>query len=188
MHEKATEHHAVESLWKRLIVRALAWGIGCGVGIATLLLAVYFYMQRPKDWDTSALRVKNVRAEGIDRLDEGLAQTSVGTFFSVDLENTTAADITLSQNLTIMQTTKGTEALHGSLLKLHKEYFVPAHHVVTIMLENDELCAAKVEPQTCFNNYFKDQSQIYIFDDIHKYEVRIPIPAFTAPEGENVPK
>ena len=69
-----------------------------------------------------------------------------------------------------------------------KEYFVPAHHVVTITLENVELCAAKVEPQTCFNNYFKDQSQIYIFDDIHKYEARIPIPAFTAPKGENVPK
>jgi hypothetical protein len=112
---------------------------------------------------------------------EKLEEKSTGTMFTVDLENTTGADLTLPQTLTVMQTTKGTGALR-SLLKFEKEYFLPGHHVVSVVLENDELCAAKVEAQTCFDSYFKDQSEIVVFDELHKYEIRIGIPALTPPK------
>ena len=171
------------SLWKRLIIRALAWGVGCGLAISVVLLSVYFYAQRPKGWDTGSLRVKNIKAEGLFLMDEKLAVKSTGTMFTVDLENTTGADITLPQTLTVMQEAKATGALHGSLLKLDKEYFLPAYHVVSIRLDNDDLCAAKADPQTCFNSYFKDEAQLVIFDETRRYEVRIPIPAFTTPRA-----
>jgi len=84
-----------------------------------------------------------------------------------------------------MQATKQTGALHGSLLKLTKDRFIPAHHVATIWLENSELCAAKVkdpgavtllEGQDCFDRYFQEDSEIILFDEKSKFEIRIPIP------------
>ena len=86
-----------------------------------------------------------------------------------------------------MQTDRQTGALHGSLLKLDKEYFIPAGHVVSVVLENDDLCVAKEEPQTCFDAYFKDQSEIVIFDEATKYEIRVAIPTFTAPKNGSGP-
>jgi len=82
-----------------------------------------------------------------------------------------------------MEATKGTGALHGSLLKLDKEYFLPAKHVVSIAFSNANLCAAQEDPQICFNSYFKDQAEIVIFDTTRKFEIRIPMPAFTAPKS-----
>lgn len=75
-----------------------------------VLLCVYFYTQRPKGSDTRALRVKNAKAEALSLMDEQLAEKSIGTIFTVDLENTTGADITLPQTLRVMQATKGTGA------------------------------------------------------------------------------
>ncbi len=83
--------------WKRLIVRGLAWGFGCGLAVFLVFLAVLFYAQRPKGWDARALRVKNAKAEGLSLMDEHLAEKSTGISFTVDLENTTGADITLPQ-------------------------------------------------------------------------------------------
>lgn len=138
-------------------------------------------------WDARAIRVRNAKAGAFSLMDEKLAEKSTGTIFTVDLENTTGADISLPQALTVMQTTKGTGALHGSLLKLDEEYFLPAYHVVSITLENDDLCAPRVDPRTCFYSYFKDQAEIVIFDDAPKYEIRIPLPASTAPKSGSGP-
>jgi hypothetical protein len=170
-----------ERSWKKFAIRAIAGGFGFGVGAAVVVLIFVWYSERPKSWDTSALRVKGVRAEGLFLMGEKLEEKSTGTMFTVDLENATGADLTLPQTLTVMQTAKGTGALHGSLLKLDKDYFLPGHHVVSVVLQNDDLCAAKVEAQTCFDSYFKDQSEIVVFDELHKYEVHIGVPSLTPP-------
>lgn len=175
------------SLWKGLIIRALAWGVGCGLAISLVLLSVFFYMQRPRGWDTRALRVKHAEAGAVTLMDEQLAEKSTGAIFTVDLENTTGADITLPKTLTIMQSSRETGSLHGSLLKLDNEYFLPAYHIVSITLENNDLCAPTVDPQSCFDTYFKNQGEIVIFDDTRKYEIRIPMPAFTAPKSRSGP-
>src|SRR5262249_35186533 len=69
-----SEWGAPMSPWKRLIVRALAWGVGCGLAISLVLLSVYFYTQRAKGWDTRALRVKNAKAEALSLMNEQLAE------------------------------------------------------------------------------------------------------------------
>jgi len=166
---------------KTIIIRAIAWGAGFGLAVSLLGLCVYLYMQGPKSWNTHALQVKRARAEGLSLVDAQLTEKSTGVTLAADVENTTSADITLPQNPKIMQTNKGTEALHGSLLKLSSDYFLPAHHTGTITLDNDDLCAADVQPQSCFDRYFQDQSEIVIFDETHRYEIRIPIPTLTAP-------
>jgi hypothetical protein len=168
--------------WKRLIIRAFAWGVGCGLAISLVLLSLHFYIQRPKNWDTHALRVRNVKAQSLENLkfeQNKLVTTSVGTTFNVDLENTTGADITLPQTVLVTQATKLTGALLGSSLKLAKDFFIPAHHVVTIWIENSELCAAEVHGKVCFDRYFQEYSEIILFDEKAKFEIRIPIPAFT---------
>ena len=186
MDPKTGKSSFVDSPFKRSTIRALTWGAGCGLVLSLVLLSVYFYTQRPKGWDTQALRVKNTKAEALFRMDERLQETSSGVIFTVDLENATAADITLPSTLTIMQARKGSGALHGSLLKLDREHFIPAHHVVSITLENDDLCAAKADPQSCYDSYFKDEGEIVIFEKTHRYEVHISVPALTPPRNETV--
>ena len=174
---------------KRIVVRTLVWGFGFGVGIGLIVLAIMFYLERPKGWDTKSLRESSVKAGALSKLDrdpelkqtveEHWTTTSTGSIFTVDIQNTTGKDITLPASLTIMQTAKGTGALHGSFLKLSKNYFLPAHHTVTITLENDGESSPTVKVEECFNSYFKDESDIVLFDQSQKYEIRIPIPPLT---------
>jgi hypothetical protein len=77
------------------------------------------------------LRAKATKAGALSLMDENLEKKSTGVIFTVDLENAPGADIALPQSVTIMEATKATGALHGSLLKLDKEYFLPAHHVAS---------------------------------------------------------
>jgi hypothetical protein len=173
--------------WMRIFMRSLGLGVGIGIGICLVLVSMYFYMHRTKRWDTNALRVRHVKAESLTLVGDDLSDKSSGTVFTVDLENTTGTDIKLPQTLTVMQTVRQTGALHGSLLKLRNEYFIPAGHLVSVVLENDDLCAPNAEPQICFDTYFKDESEIVIFDEDSKYEIRVTIPAFTAPKNGSGP-
>jgi hypothetical protein len=176
--------------WRHVIVRTVAWGFGCGLAISLAVLFVFFYTQRPRGWNSHALIFKSAKAEGIGqtRPENGvLTVTAIGTTFTVDLENTTGTDITLPQTLRIMGATKGTGALHESALKLPKEYFIPAHHVVTISLDAAELCTADTKTQECFDSNFKDDGEIIIFDEVPKLEIHIPIPVFTS-EKDGLPR
>jgi hypothetical protein len=172
------------SLAKRLLIRFFAWGAGCGLILGVVIVASLFYEQRPKAWDTHALRVKYAKAEGLSRLNEKFDEVSSGITFSVDVENTTAADVTLPRTLTTMGQTRGSHSLHGSFLKLGGDYFLPARHVTTISLGSDDLCAANHPPQQCFDSYFKDDENLVIFDESHKYEILIPVPTLTLPHGQ----
>jgi hypothetical protein len=174
---------------KSIIIRTFVWGFGFGVGVGLIVLAVMFYFDRPKGWDTKSLRESSVKAGSLSKLDhdpafkqtdeEHLTTISAGSIFTVDLQNTTGKDITLPASVTIMQMAKGTRALHISFLKLSKDYFLPARHTVTITLENDSECTPTVNVEDCFNSCFKDDSAIVLFDQNQKYEIDIPIPPLT---------
>ena len=173
---------------KSIVIRTLVWGFGFGVGVGLVVLAVMFYLERPKGWDTKSIRASNVKAETLSKLDDhdpfaAIAVptdfVSTGNIFSADLQNATGKDITLPASVTIMQTAKETGALHSSLLRLSRNYFLPAHHTVTITLENDDECLSTVKVEDCYNGYFKDESNIVLFDQTQKYEIRIPIPPLT---------
>jgi hypothetical protein len=128
--------------------------------------------------------VKNAKAEGLSRLNDKFDEIGSGVTFSVDVENTTAADATLPRTLATMSQTRGSHSLHGSFLKLASDYFLPSRHVTTISLDSDDLCAANYPPQQCFDSYFKDNENLVIFDEAHKYEILIPVPALTLPTGQ----
>lgn len=184
---RVDDARTTENKGKYHFVRAFAWGAGFGLAVALVLVFIYYAAQRPKRWDVGALRVNSVKAEGVDLLDDNFDEKSVGTFFTVDLQNTTSEDITLPESVRVMQEAGDTGTLHGSLLKVGKDYFIPAHHVAAITLENHDLCAAHVEPRVCFDNYFGDQKAIVIFDEMHKFEIRIPMPKFSPPNGQSGP-
>src|SRR5215469_8915238 len=117
---------------RRLFIRSFAWGGGCGLVFVVALTAFVFFEQRPKAWDTTALRVKSANAEEIVSLNENSSSIT----FSVDVENTTAADVTLPRILTVTSQTRGSHSLHGSPLKLGSEYFLPSRHVTNISLDS----------------------------------------------------
>ena len=150
------------------------------------LIAVYVHRQRPKSWNPRALRTLQAKAQPVTRENEKLEEESSGIIFTVDVENATSSDITLPQTLTVMQKTRDSEALHGSFLKFDDDYFIPARHVVTITISADNLCTADFEPQGCYDQTFKGDSEIIVFDNSEKYELRIPIPALTLPAKEPV--
>jgi hypothetical protein len=171
---------------KRLFIRSFAWGAGCGLVLVVVLAAVKLYEARPKTWDSRALSVKHAEAGAFVRLNEKLEEVSSGITFTVDVENTTTADVTLPRTLTIMEQKHGSHALHNSSLKLGADYFLPAHHVTAISLESDELCAANHPPQQCFDRYFKGDEDFVIFDEPQKFEAVIPVPTLTLPRGKTV--
>jgi hypothetical protein len=183
----ANQHHHTLSSTKRLLIRSFAWGVGCGLIMVVAVGGIVLYEQRPKAWDTKSLRVKQAKAEGLSRLNDKFDEISSGITFSVDVENTTANDVTLPRSLTTMSQTRGSHSLHGSFQKLGADYFLPAGHVVTISLDSDDVCAAKESPQECFRSYFKDEESIVVFDEAHKYEIVIPVPALTLPSGQTAP-
>ncbi|HEV8413035.1 MAG TPA: hypothetical protein VGQ49_05540 [Bryobacteraceae bacterium] len=166
---------------KRLAIRSFAWGAGCGLALAVVLGAIVFYEQRPKGWDVQALRVKHTEARPltwVNEKDEVLDDVSSGVTFTVDVENTTGDDLTLSRSLTTMGQTRGSHSLHGSFLKVSADYFLPAGHVTTVSLDA-ELCTPDTPPQQCFDSFFKEDENIVILDESHKYEILIPIPVLT---------
>ena len=169
--------------WKKLLL--LGAGFGAGFAIVSVALVGFWlwYSSRPKPWDAKALLARQVKAEGLSRLNDKFDEISSGVTFTVDIENATAADVTSSGSLSPRGQTRGSMALHGSFLKLPADYFLPTHQVTTIHLDADDLCAANEPPQRCFDSYFKGDQNIVIFDDVHRYQVMIPVPALTLPAG-----
>lgn len=162
--------------WQRVIVRSLVGGAACGATIAVVLIAFYFYQVRSKGWNSRALRTVRVKAEPIDQLNEQFNPMCSGIIFTVDIENTTNVDLPIPQHVMVMGRTRGSNAIHGTFLKLKRSYFIPAKQVETITLESDQLCAANFDPQTCFDGYFKDDQEIVLFENLNRNEVQIPIP------------
>jgi hypothetical protein len=170
--------------WKRLIVRALFGGAACGFAAAVVLIAFFLYQERPQAWNADALRVVRSKAEPIDQLDDKFEVVGTGVFFTVDVENTTGRDVSLPQSLTVMGKTRGSHALHRSFLGLPRDYFIPARHVETITLDAARLCAVNYNSKSCFDSYFKDDEEIVEFDNLDRYELRIPVTGLTlSPDG-----
>jgi hypothetical protein len=169
--------------WQKVFLRATGVAARVTLALVGVGLSIYWYSSRPKAWDTHALIVRHAKAEGLSRLNDKFDEISSGSTFTVDVENTTGADISLPQTLTIMGQTRASHALHGSFLKLAREYFLPARHVTTISLEVDDQRAANDPPQSCFDRYFKEDEDIVIFDDAQKYEILIPVPPLTLPSS-----
>ncbi|HWK31667.1 MAG TPA: hypothetical protein VNR20_06205, partial [Terriglobales bacterium] len=117
--------------------------------------------------------------EPVTRLNTKFEDVGSGVTFTLDIQNNTPADVTLRRKIRIMQESKATKALHGSQLSLDKDYFLPASHATTVYLNASDLCVADYDPQACFASGFADDSEIVVFDDDRKYEVRVPIPALT---------
>lgn len=164
-------------------MRSVVGGSSCGIVLVLSLAGLYFYSQQPKGWNKKALRAGHVKAEPITRLNEQFKDVGLGATFTADLENTTSADITVPQSVTVMQEDKHSHALHQSFLKLDRDVFIPSRHIVTISLTASDICSPKNDPQGCFKSYFEDDDQIVLLDEVAKYEIRLPIPALTVRSG-----
>jgi hypothetical protein len=170
--------------WKRLLVVSAGFGAGFAICAAAIVAAGYWYSTRPKPWNATALRIGATKAEPVSKMDANLRETGSGILFTSDVENTTESDVTLPQDLVVMQETKSSHALHKSFLKLDRDYFIPAHHTVTVSLSADDVCAANFDPRGCFHACFEDDQEIVLFDNQNRYEVHIPMPALTVPKFE----
>jgi hypothetical protein len=176
------ESTAASRSWKQTFLRAAGWGFGFGVGVVIVGGTCLWFWGRPKGWDTGALRAKNIKAEGIGHAKEHdniLDVDAMGTAFTFDLENTTREDVTLSPGVRIMLSNKETKALSDSSLLVAKDYFLPSKQSVSVTIQNSSECTESMKTDACFDAIFKGASEIVIFDESAKREIRLPIPPFT---------
>ena len=110
------DKEAPKRSWKFIVIRALGWGIGAGIGLGLVAWGVIYWSNRPKGWDQKALVAKRSSAD----LWPGGAEASalpipspdnVLLMMHVDIENRTGLDVTLPDNLPVMQEKKGTGSL-----------------------------------------------------------------------------
>lgn len=170
---------------KTTLLKIAAAAAGIVFALCIVGGAVLWYASRPKPpklWNTNALRVMATKAVPFDQLGADLKQTGSGIAFTFDVENTTALDLMLPQDIIVMQESKSSHALHGSFLKLDHDYFIPAHHAMTVSLGNSNLCAPNFDPSGCFHAYFEEDQAIVLFDQQNRHEIHIQMPALTIPE------
>ncbi len=159
---------------RRTLVVATSIG-GATIGVL-LLSSFYPYLFARKTWDADALRVTKVTAEGVTKLGENGVEVSTGVTFSVDIENTTERDVTLPQGTLINEQRRQSRALHGSSLKLTEDALLPRHRNTRVFLDADALCAPNYPAHVCFEDHFKDDDNVVLFDQRNAYTVVIPIP------------
>ena len=172
----------VRTAWMLVIAKWLAGGLGAGLGAASVLLVVSAYRaDGHSGWNRDAVRPVATQVQWVKWADDQFQRSSSGVAFNVDLRNATHKDITISQDIVVMQAAKGTHALHDSVLRPIKDYWIPAGHTVSITLDNLDLCAPDGDQQPCFDGYFKDDDEILLMDRSGKYEIHIPITQLRVP-------
>jgi len=130
----------------------------------------------PKPWNTNALKIGATKAIPFDTNLDGVRS---GILFAFEAENMTERDLTLPQDISVMQETKSSHPLHDSFLKIDQDYFIPSHHTIWIVLANSGLCGSHSDPPGCFHKYFEDDQEIVLFDRQGRHEIHIPMPALT---------
>jgi hypothetical protein len=177
------------SLGLQTAVRARPWrslaiiGAGFGAGaVITLMLVVgiwAWYQSLPTPWNESALSVVSSEATGW-RLGERPANAKFKfASFSLTyaLQNNTAQDITLAENVVIMRLAKG-KTLEQIAFKPYSSYFIPAHQRAEFSMKLEVGCP--LYPGTifsCFNDNFGSADGFVLFDHSQRLEVFLPKPA-----------
>lgn len=164
------------TLWKRIAIRAVIGGTACGVVLVIGAAVALLFVNRPKEWNNRALKVVHAEAHAFVRWGHGPVAESSGIVFDIDIQNTTGHDVNIPQNLRVQSQSKNTHALRGTLLQLPIEYFIPAHHTVSVSMGSTELCGAEYDTRKCFDNYFKDEEALVIFDEPTRFEIDVPMP------------
>jgi hypothetical protein len=117
----------------RHLTRLIALGVGIGIGIGAFASAAFWWVHRPRPWNTSAI-VGTVRSV-TDRVDSNGSPVSV--IFDLALTNRTAKDYRLdntSQQLEVFLRTG--QALHrASGSRLDAPIFIPPGETANVHLE-----------------------------------------------------
>lgn len=176
----------VPSKWKIVFLKAVGFGVGFGVCVLVLGCAIYWYMHRPKPWNSAAL--KGTFA-GMDFQTQP-QQPDYKVNVEFDIENTTNRDYEFSPyNLTLLCLNEG-----GSLSKEVGNYqsgeatidgpaFIPSHGKgrVTVHLAylyppeftaKDKNDVEKVTPSV--GRRLKEINGLVLFDKSQFYRIDLP--------------
>ena len=105
------------------------------------------------------------------------ANPSLAGIVMAALRNNTPEDITLPQNVLVMEAEEGTHVLHSSKFTLDHDYFIPNGRAVSVTLLADDPCAPENSPEMCVESYFNGVDEIVLFDKPARYEIHIPLKA-----------
>lgn len=108
----------------------------------------------------------------------GTKPIPLGFQVEADIQNVTTSDITIPANLKVLSQERGTHALKETILKLDRDYLIPAQHTVAVSLDSSGLCAANYDPRKCFHDYFGNAEALVILNEGNRYEITIPMPTF----------
>ncbi len=170
--------------WKAIALRACFFGIGFAVTIAILASALYWYLQSPKPWDTTAITAQYYRIRT-----EGEQNTLVFEFI---LQNNTKRDYSISEysetSLFAVRAEKG--QLYDNLspfLEYDKVIFLPAGHQIDFDVHLDYSYPESLTENASRNEkkefygkveqYFNEKAGglqgFVLFDKTSHYEIRM---------------
>lgn len=178
------------SSWRSLAIIGAGFGAGA---VITLMLVVgiwAWYQSRPTPWNEAALSVVSSEAtEMFTFSPKGKVFSDVkfaGFSLTYVLQNNTARDITLAENVVIMERlAKGRTLEQIGFAKPQSSYFIPAHQRAEFSMGLDVGCtdysqdnvAHERDPKVCFNDNFGPADGFVLFDHTQRLEVFLPKPA-----------
>ena len=139
--------------WKRPVLWGASFGVSAVLALFILFLGTHWYTSRPKGWDADAIRgISSTVGETFDVDDSDKvtewdangkpirhAQELNGSGFRATfiIENKTATDITLPQDLRFYEREVKSQALEEIKLNLIHQYVIPAHERAEVTADMD---------------------------------------------------
>ena len=181
----------MDSRIKKTLLIAFAAGAGVAVVIAALAGGAYWYLSRPKPWDTTALVADG--PPGINLADDGKKIR-----FKYSLENKTDSDYRISSGTEIKIVVKYndnslSQPMPTEVASVEFPVFVPTKQAAVVALD---ISFAAIPPRkesetdeqynevlrAYYIDRMKDDRGFVLFDDLDRYEINLPKPAAQTPK------
>jgi hypothetical protein len=170
--------------WKTILLRSAGFGVGVAIALILVVGGVAWYQGRPKRWDESALSVVSSESNTSWKFGAQAAPEFAGFSLDYALRNNTGGDITITENVVIMERQAKEKTLKQiSFATPYSSYFIPAHQKAEFSVKLDVSCSdysaenIKVherDPKVCFEEIFGSADGFVLFDNAQKLEIFLP--------------
>jgi hypothetical protein len=178
---------------KKTAIFGAAFGIAAMLTMFAIFGLLHWYGSRPKPWNAETIRSISTTATQSFTLDEK-ANSFTGTGFDLAfvVENRTASDYTVPQDLKLFKRNRRSLALEEFNAKLEHPFMIPAKERAEIQAEVEYGCntleletgkKTERDAQTCFNDAFGDVAGFVGFDYETRTRLNLLNPELYRPNG-----
>lgn len=174
--------------WKRPVLWGASFGVSAVLTLFILFLGIQWYTSRPKGWDADAIKgISSTVDESFDLEDNKMKGNGFRATFII--ENKTATDITLPEDLRFYKREVKSQALEEIKLALIHQFVIPAHERAEVTADLEYSCresdmdtgaTRERDGKECFHDAMGDVSEFVAFDNASHIRLNLPKPVFYA--------